>query len=252
MKTIKIDSLEINVFDTRKEMGAKAAEDAAEYINDLMKQKKEINIVFAAAPSQNDFLNSLSKCNIDWKRINAFHMDEYIGLTKDAPQRFGNYLLEHIFSLVPFKSVHYIFDAGKTPEEICTNYTKLLKDYPTDIIFMGVGENGHIAFNDPHVAFFNDPKDVKVVELDEVCRTQQVHDGCFASLDFVPKKAITLTISNMMRAKRIFCIAPTKAKANAINNLVHGPICQKCPASILRTHKASTLYLDTASAQFIL
>lgn len=248
MKTFVKDLLEIEVFDTRDEMGRKAACDAEEYINRLLEQQKEVNIVFAAAPSQNDFLASLAAKDIEWGRINAFHMDEYVGLGKDAPQRFGNYLAEHIFSLVPFKSVHYIFDEGKTAEQMCSQYADLLRSVRIDIVFMGVGENGHIAFNDPHVALFNDTRIVKIVDLDNKCRTQQVNDGCFRSIDEVPEYAITLTIPTMLRSERLFIVAPTALKADAIGKIYNGEITEHCPASILRTHKAATLYTDIPGA----
>lgn len=251
MKTYTKEFLEIKVYDTRDEMGACAAKEAAAYIRELMTKKDEVNIIFAAAPSQNDFLLHLSKEEIEWGRINAYHMDEYIGLAKDAPQGFGNYLAEHIFNLVPFKSVNYIYDENKTPEQICADYEKLLNDNPADIIFMGVGENGHIAFNDPHVAFFDDPLGVKIVDLDQKCRNQQVNDGCFATIDDVPTHAITLSIPIMMKAGRLFVIVPTALKAEAIGKVYNGEITQECPASILRTHKAATLYTDVAGASQI-
>lgn len=251
MKRYKKELLEIKVYDTRDEMGAYAAKEAAEYIRNLMQTKETVNIVFAAAPSQNDFLLHLSKENIEWGRINAFHMDEYIGLDKDAPQGFGNYLGKHIFNLVPFKSVNYIYDETKTPEEICRSYEQKLKENIIDIIFMGVGENGHIAFNDPHVAFFDDPLGVKIVDLDQKCRRQQVNDGCFRTIDEVPTHAITLSIPLMMKAGRIFVIVPTALKAEAIGKIYNGEITQTCPASILRTHKAATLYTDMYGASAI-
>lgn len=251
MKRYKKELLEIKVYDTRDEMGAYAAKEAAEYIRNLMQTKETVNIVFAAAPSQNDFLLHLSKENIEWGRINAFHMDEYIGLDKDAPQGFGNYLGKHIFNLVPFKSVNYIYDETKTPEEICRSYEQKLKENIIDIIFMGVGENGHIAFNDPHVAFFDDPLGVKIVDLDQKCRRQQVNDGCFRTIDEVPTHAITLSIPLMMKAGRIFVIVPTALKAEAIGKIYNGEITQACPASILRTHKAATLYTDVYGASAI-
>lgn len=251
MKQYKKELLDIKVYDTRDEMGVHAAKEAADYIRELMQTQEVVNIVFAAAPSQNDFLLYLSKEDLDWGRINAYHMDEYIGLAKDAPQGFGNYLAEHIFNLVPFRSVNYIYDETKTPEQICEDYEKLLNENPTDIIFMGVGENGHIAFNDPHVAFFDDPLGVKIVDLDQKCRNQQVNDGCFATIDQVPTHAITLSIPIMMKAKRIFTIVPTALKAEAIGKIYNGEITQSCPASILRTHKAATLYTDVAGAKEI-
>ena len=251
MKQYKKELLDIKVYDTRDEMGIHAAKEAADYIRELMKTQEVVNIVFAAAPSQNDFLLHLSKEDLEWGRINAYHMDEYIGLAKDAPQGFGNYLAEHIFNLVPFRSVNYIYDETKTPEQICEDYEKLLNENPTDIIFMGVGENGHIAFNDPHVAFFDDPLGVKIVDLDQKCRNQQVNDGCFATIDDVPTHAITLSIPIMMKAKRIFTIVPTALKAEAIGKIYNGDITQSCPASILRTHKAATLYTDVPGAKEI-
>lgn len=251
MKQYKKELLDIKVYDTRDEMGIHAAKEAADYIRELMKKQEVVNIVFTAAPSQNDFLLHLSKEDIEWGRINAFHMDEYIGLAKDASQGFGNYLAEHIFNLVPFKSVNYIYDETKTPEQICEDYEKLLNENPTDIIFMGVGENGHIAFNDPHVAFFDDPLGVKIVDLDQKCRNQQVNDGCFATIDEVPTHAITLSIPIMMKAARLFVIVPTALKAEAIGKIYNGEITQSCPASILRTHKAATLYTDIPGAKEI-
>lgn len=251
MKQYKKELLDIKVYDTRDEMGVHAAKEAADYIRELMKKQEVVNIVFAAAPSQNDFLLHLSKEDIEWGRINAFHMDEYIGLAKDASQGFGNYLAEHIFNLVPFRSVNYIYDETKTPEQICEDYEKLLNENPTDIIFMGVGENGHIAFNDPHVAFFDDPLGVKIVDLDQKCRNQQVNDGCFATIDEVPTHAITLSIPIMMKAARLFVIVPTALKAEAIGKIYNGEITPSCPASILRTHKAATLYTDIPGAKEI-
>ena len=166
-------------------------------------------MIFAAAPSQNDVLLALTEDkSIDWTRVNAFHMDEYVGLPKDAPQGFGNFLSAHIFSLAPFKSVNYIDCTAENPEAECERYAELLKNNPTDIVVMGIGENGHIAFNDPWVADFNDEKWVKVVPLDEVCRNQQVNDGCFAHVDEVPTHALTLTVPTLVRAPWLFCIVP--------------------------------------------
>ena len=252
MKTYTKELLEIKVYDTRDEMGACAAKEAAAYIRELMTSKDEVNIVFAAAPSQNDFLLHLSKEDIEWGRINAYHMDEYIGLAKDAPQGFGNYLAEHIFNLVPFKSVNYIYDETKTPEQICQDYEKLLNDNPTDIIFMGVGENGHIAFNDPHVAFFDDPLGVKIVDLDQKCRNQQVNDGCFATIDDVPTHAFTLTIPSLTAAKVMICTVPAATKANAVYNTVKADITVDVPATIMRLHDNATMYCDADSGAKLL
>ncbi|WP_129724794.1 glucosamine-6-phosphate deaminase [Xylanivirga thermophila] len=234
-------------------MGRGAANDAACVIKKLLNEKDDVNIIFAAAPSQNEFLEALMLDNdIEWGRINAFHMDEYIGLPADAPQGFGNFLKERIFDRVPFKSITYLNGNATDIEEECIRYTKLLKDNPVDIVCMGIGENGHIAFNDPHVAFFNDDKWVKVVDLDLKCRNQQVHDGCFANLDAVPTHALTLTIPALLSAEHIFCVVPAITKAEAVKNTVNGPITEQCPASILRNHENAVLYVDKDSGKYIL
>jgi len=252
MRRTKVDTLDVKIFETRQEMGQDAARDIHDKIVELLSKKDEINMIFAAAPSQNDVLLSLTQCNdIEWNRINAYHMDEYIGLSKDAPQGFGNFLMEHIFSLVPFKSINLIDCEAKNPEEECERYGKLLCDNPTDIVVMGIGENGHIAFNDPPVADFNDTKIAKPVELDEVCRNQQVNDGCFASIDLVPKYAITLTCPTLMKADYAFCIVPAPTKANAVKWTLTEEISEKVPATILRKHKNAVLYLDADSAKLL-
>lgn len=246
MKEIKTDMLTTQVFPTRLEMGEAAARLTAQKIKEMLKEKDELNILFAAAPSQNEFLAALQQQDIAWDRINALHMDEYIGLSKDAPQGFGNFLREHLFDAVPFRSVQFLYVEHATSEEICQRYQQILIDYPLDIVCMGIGENGHIAFNDPHVADFNDPVTVKEVTLDETCRMQQVHDGCFASIDVVPKSAITVTIPAMMSANTLICVVPGKQKAQAVKNTLFGPISTSCPASILRTHPDATMFCDDA------
>ena len=250
--TIKKDKLFVKIFGTRDEMGKAAANDIAECIKELLSKKEEINMIFAAAPSQNDMLYHLCERNdIEWERINAFHMDEYIGLKSDAPQCFSNFLKRYIFDLKPFKSVTLINAAATDPAAECQRYTELLKKYPVDIVCMGIGENGHIAFNDPHVADFNDSQTVKVVELDEVCRMQQVNDGCFLSIDEVPKYALTLTIPTLVSANYNFCVVPAPTKANAVKNTVEGEINEKCPATILRNKDNAIMYCDKDSSALL-
>lgn len=252
MKTWKKDLLTVNVYETRAEMGSSAAADIKAKILDLLQTKKTINMIFAAAPSQNEVLASLAwDREIPWERVNAFHMDEYIGLSSDAPQGFGNFLKEHIFGLAPFKSVNYIDISAEDPEKECERYAALLAEYPTDIVVMGIGENGHIAFNDPPVADFNDPKAVKPVLLDDICRNQQVNDGCFATLDDVPKYAITLTVPALFAGDHLFCIVPAKTKANAVKATLCGEIGEACPATVLRRHKNAILYLDGDSSVLV-
>ena len=251
IRTLKKDELTVRVFDTRENMGVVAAAEAAEWIKEALAKKEEINIIFAAAPSQNDFLAALIKEDIEWGRINAFHMDEYIGLTEDAPQGFANFLRRAIFDLVPFKAVYCLNGQSSDPEAECKRYTDLLVKYPVDIIFMGIGENGHIAFNDPGVAKFDDPETVKIAKLDEVCRNQQVNDGCFATISDVPTHALTLTVPTLISAPNLFCIVPVKTKANAVKATVNGEINEMCPASILRTRDNAILYLDNESSALL-
>ena len=252
MKTFKQDKLTVKAFENRTLMGEAAANDIAAKIKELLSKKEEINMIFAAAPSQNDVLLSLvNDKEIEWNRINAYHMDEYVGLSADAPQGFGNFLKAHIFGLAPFKSVNYIDCTAKDPEAECKRYSKLLNDNLTDIVVMGIGENGHIAFNDPGVADFNDKETVKVVELDEVCRQQQVNDGCFKALSDVPTHALTLTVPTLVRAPYLFCIVPAPTKAKAVKETLTGKIDEHCPASILRTQDNAILYLDADSSALL-
>ena len=232
---------------TRQEMGADAAREVREAIVSLLEKQETISMIFAAAPSQNEFLAALAADPaIDFKRIVAYHMDEYVGLRADAPQGFGNFLRDRLFGLAPFKAVNYINGGAADIDAECARYGALIKD-GVDIVCMGIGENGHIAFNDPHVADFNDPALVKKVGLDNVCRMQQVHDGCFATLDEVPTHALTLTIPALMNAKYHFCMVPAATKAEAVYRTVYGPIGAQCPATSLRLCKNAILYIDMDS-----
>ena len=252
MKTLQKDLLTVNIYESRTEMGQAAAKDIKAKILELLKTKETINMIFAAAPSQNEVLYALATDReIPWNRVNAFHMDEYIGLPADAPQGFGNFLREHIFGLADFKSVSYIDISATDADAECARYSELLKKNPTDIVVMGIGENGHIAFNDPPVADFNDKKMVKPVVLDEICRNQQVNDGCFAKLDDVPKMAITLTVPTLFAGDYLFCIVPASTKAKAVKATICGEIGEACPATVLRRHKNAVLYLDGDSSSLL-
>lgn len=252
MKRLKHDNLDIQIYDTRAEMGKAAAKDIAACLLDLLAQKPQVNVIFAAAPSQNEVLAALvADKAIPWERVNAFHMDEYIGLAAGAPQAFGNFLHEHIFGLVRMASVHYIDATAPDARAECARYAALLEQYPVDVVVMGIGENGHIAFNDPPVADFADPKSVKPVALDEVCRNQQVHDGCFATLADVPTTAITLTVPTLLSGKHLFCIVPAATKAEAVRRTLQGEIGEACPATALRRHPSAKLYLDRQSSALL-
>lgn len=247
--TLVKEKLTVKVFPSREKMGEKAAKEVAKKICEILAVKEEINMIFAAAPSQQEFFDYLVQDKtIEWHRINAFHMDEYIGLDRDHPQGFGNFLRTRLFEKVLFKSVNYINSQASDIESECERYSKLLNDYPVDIVCLGIGENGHIAFNDPGVADFKDSKRVKVVLLDIICRQQQVNEKCFEALDMVPTQAITLTIPSLMKAKYMFCIVPAKNKANAVYKTLTESVSEKCPASILRTKDDAVLYLDNESS----
>jgi glucosamine-6-phosphate deaminase len=244
----KKGNLRIRIFNDRNEMGKASAHDTGDRIKFLLKEKNEIRIVFAAAPSQDEFLDELIKIQgIEWERITAFHMDEYIGLPDNAEQLFSRYLINKLFDKVKFKEVHLIKPADN-PEREVKRYEALLKEKPVDIVCMGIGENGHVAFNDPPVADFNDPLLIKIVELDEACRNQQVNDGCFLSYNDVPQKAVTLTIPALMSGGYLSVVVPGIRKADAAYNTLYGELSTKCPASILRNHGDAVIYLDKDSS----
>ena len=238
------DGIDLKIYENRSEMGRAAAIEAADCIKKLLLTKDEINCMFAAAPSQNEFLEALVQDGtIPWERMNAYHMDDYIGFEIGDPRSFNGFLSAMIFSKVPFKSVNLI-NGGNDPEAECRRYGDLLKRHPLDIVFMGIGENGHIAFNDPPTADFQDREPIKIVELELACRQQQVHDGCFQSLDEVPTHAFTVTVPGLVSAANVFCIVPGKLKAAAAARALTGSIDESCPASILRRHPSARWYID--------
>lgn len=234
----------------RDNMGYLAAEHAATRVNALLSARDTINMVFAAAPSQLDFLKYFRAADIDFSRIRAFHMDEYARLSASNENCFANFLRKHLFERAPFMEVHTLSSEAE-PESECARYEALLRAYPPDIIIMGIGENGHIAFNDPHEADFEDARWVKLVTLDNMCRQQQVNDGCFKSLSDVPERAVTLTVPVFRAARSLFCVVPTKLKAEAVKRTVYGEIGAHCPATVLRLCTDARLYLDEDSASLL-
>jgi glucosamine-6-phosphate deaminase len=233
----------INVLSNKATTGIAAGKAVEACIVKLQKTKEKIRIVFAAAPSQDSMLEYLTQSKlIAWNKIVAFHMDEYIGLEPNSPQLFSSYLEKNIFSKVPLHK-NTINVNNNVSEEI-KRYTNLLEEGTIDIVCLGIGENGHLAFNDPHVADFNDPEIVKVVELDDACRIQQVNDGCFESFEKVPQNAITLTIPTLLKGKHLFCVVLGTNKSDAVKNALIEPINTACPASILTTHADCSYYFD--------
>lgn len=238
----------IAISETRDAMGRAAASDIAAALRERLARQDRVRMVFAAAPSQAEMLDALVTArDIDWRRVIAFHMDEYLGLPAHAPQRFGVWLTRHFFSRVPLGAVHLIGQESD-PDREAARYTALLAGAPIDFVCLGIGVNGHLAFNDPPVADLHDTKQVKIVELDAICRQQQVDDECFATLSDVPTHAITLTIPRLLGAHQLFCVVPGAAKRAAVEQSLYGPIGAACPASALRTHPRCTLYLDRDSA----
>jgi glucosamine-6-phosphate deaminase len=232
---------------SREAMGQKAAEDVANELRRRLRSQQSVRMIFAAAPSQSEMLSALILMHgVDWSRVTAFHMDEYLGLSADAPQRFGLWLRHAIFDRLPFAAVH-LLEPGMDPEATAAEYADRLAASPIDIVCCGIGSNGHLAFNDPP-ADLNDPFDVKVVELDTACRQQQVDDRCFERFDDVPTHALTLTIPRLLAADRIFCCVPGSFKKTAVRRTLQDPISGLVPATALRAHSNWSLYLDEDSA----
>jgi glucosamine-6-phosphate deaminase len=251
METTTINQLTVLRHTTRETMGKAVAADVAAKMKELLEQKPMISVVFASAPSQNEFLDALLEDeSIPWERVVCFHLDEYVGLPADVPQSFSLYLKEKLFSSRKPKQFHAI-DGLNDPKEECKRYSELLASHPLDIACIGIGENGHIAFNDPHIADFQDPLKVKSVMLDETSRQQQVNDGCFDTLENVPVEAITLTIPTILSAPAIFCTVPGERKSKAVQETLYGPVDVRYPASALRRAASCRIYLDEESASLL-
>lgn len=251
-----VDSLEVLVFETRAQAGRAAARHVARAIAERQEAAGQASVVFAAAPSQNEMLAELvAQPSIDWTRVVAFHMDEYLGLEADHPISFRRYLQEHLFRLVGLGPDQLRLIPGERTERplrTCLDYEERLLAEPPDIVCAGIGENGHLAFNDPPVADFLDPVLVKVVRLDAACRNQQLHDAGFQRLEDVPTHAYTMTIPALLQAPVVSVIVPGPRKANAVLNTLRGPINESCPATALRRHVGARLYLDRESARLVL
>ncbi|HHW09038.1 MAG TPA: glucosamine-6-phosphate deaminase [Firmicutes bacterium] len=251
IKIARYDQLTVKVYATKEEMGQAAAQEAAAAFRTMLSQKGQpVNMVFSTGASQFAFVAALKEAGIDWQKVHAYHLDEYVGISSDHPASFRLWLRQRVDQPLQPAAFNYIEgDAADTDAE-CRRYEALLKANPIDIGYVGIGENGHIAFNDPP-ADFNDSRWVKVVELDMVCRRQQVGEGWFATIDDVPKYAISQTVPAIMSFRKIISVVPEARKAEAVRRTLTGPISPTCPASILRTHPDALLMLDADSAALI-
>jgi glucosamine-6-phosphate deaminase len=251
LKDSSLDTIAIHIAESRRSMAARAAGDIAQEIRTYLRKQPGVRMIFAAAPSQSEMLAALcEEKDVDWSRVTAFHMDEYLGLPGDAPQRFGLWLRRAIFDHLNFAAVYLIESEnvpGYDPAQAVASYAAKLRTAPIDIVCCGIGANGHLAFNDPP-ADFDDPPITKIVTLDSQCRQQQVDDRCFSTLDEVPTHAITVTLPALLDAGAIFCTVPGIKKREAVRRTINDPIGPACPATALRRHPRSTLYLDTDSA----
>jgi glucosamine-6-phosphate deaminase len=246
--TLEVDALTVRVFDDLPALARAAAVDAAETLRRALDERGEANVLLATGNSQLAFLAELvQEPGIRWERVRAFHMDEYVGLPASHPASFQRYMRDRVAALVPIGEFHYL-DGTADPEREVARYEQLLQGSPLDCCCCGIGENGHLAFNDPPVADFGDPRAVKVVALDDASRRQQVGEGHFATMADVPTHAITVTIPALLAARRVLAIVPEARKVAAVRAALYGPVTTVCPASILRTQPQATLYLDRASA----
>lgn len=240
----------VRVFEDRISLGRAAAEHAASAMRRAIREGGRVRIIVATGTSQLDFLEALSKAeNLDWQRVELFHLDEYIGLPVTHPASFRKYLREHLIGKMGIQRCH-LLDGNGDPREVMRKVGEALRAAPVDVAFVGIGENGHLAFNDPPANFQTEDAYL-VVDLDEACRRQQVGEGWFADLSEVPQRAISMSVRQILKAKEIVCVVPDARKARAIQLCMEEEISPMAPASILRTHPATTIYLDGESARLL-
>lgn len=240
----------VRVFDDGAALAAAAATDAAARIRGAIAKRGRARIIAATGASQLQFLGALvGEPGIDWDKVEMFHLDEYIGLPIDHPASFRKYLLERLIGPAGITRYH-LLDGERDPEAVCREVGAVLRQEPVDVAFVGIGENGHLAFNDPPADFDTDDPYI-VVRLDERCRRQQVGEGWFAGIADVPETAISMSIRQILRAAAIVCVVPDARKAQAVKDSLEGPVNPMTPASILRRHPDLTVYLDRASASLL-
>jgi len=243
--------MRLNVYRTKQEMGAAAAERAARWLNAAIATRGEANLILATGASQFEMLENLVWQDVDWSKVTVFHLDEYLGLPETHPASFRKYLKERFATKLPeLRMFHYVNGEAADPAVECARLGDLIAAHPIDVACIGIGENGHLAFNDPP-ADFETPARVHIVMLDEACRRQQVGEGHFPTLADVPTRALSLTIPAILAARAISCVVPDRRKAEAVRCTLAGPITPACPASALRTHTNVRLYLDQESAALV-
>ncbi|MBA2481184.1 MAG: glucosamine-6-phosphate deaminase [Planctomycetes bacterium] len=248
-KSFKADQLAVKVYATVRDLAADAAQDAQKIIKEAIAAKGSAAAILATGNSQLEFLDAWVKLGgLDWSKVTLFHMDEYLGLPDSHSASFRKYMKERVEAVVKPKAFHYVIGDGMEPIKECDEYERKLRAQPIDLCCLGIGENGHLAFNDPPVADFADKRYAKIVKLDTACRQQQVGEGHFKALNDVPQYAISLTIPALCAAKRMMAIVPEKRKAAAVKGTLKGPVSTDCPGSFLRTQAHCTLYLDADSA----
>ena len=251
-QTRTVDQLTAEIFPDVTPLARAAARDAADALRAAIAERGAANVMLATGNSQLAFLAELvTYTDVDWSRITAFHMDEYVGLPPTHTASFQRYMRERVAANVPFDAFNYLQGDTGDAEQEARRYADLLHAHPLDLCCCGIGENGHLAFNDPPVADFDDPLDVKVVALEPASRRQQVAEGHFATIDDVPTHAITVTIPALLRARRVLAIVPERRKAAPVQAALEGPITTACPASYLRAQPHATLYLDAESASLL-
>jgi glucosamine-6-phosphate deaminase len=249
-----VGELTVRVYDSVDALAVDAAAEAIGVISGAIAERGHANVMLATGTSQLVFLARLVEAagtTVDWARVTGFHMDEYVGLPATHPASFERYMRERVVAHLPFGEFHYVNGSAHDADAEAARYASLLEDHPVDLCCLGIGENGHLAFNDPPVADFDDPRDVKIVALEPESRRQQVGEGHFATIDDVPTHAITVTIPALLRAGRVLVIAPEARKAKAVHAALYGPITTACPASILRRQPNATLYLDAESSSLL-
>ena len=252
LRKFQADALSVRVYATPGDLAAAAARCAAESLRDALARQGTARAILASATSQIQFLEALTAApGIDWAAVTLFHMDDYLGIDASHPASFRRFLRERVQTRVPAATFHYLAGDAAEPLKELARYTALLTAAPVDLCCLGIGENGHVAFNDPPVADFADPHTVKLVQLDEPCRRQQVGEGCFPTLESVPRYAYTLTVPALCRAGCLVGVVPDTRKAQAVRDTLQGPVATACPASILRRQAHATLFLEAGSASLL-